>query len=35
MEYLLIGFLAGIISCVVYFQFFLKNKEDENKSEET
>ena len=35
MEYLLIGFLAGIIICGAYYQFFLKNKQDENKSDDT
>ena len=35
MEYLLIGFFAGIIICGAYYQFFLKNRQDENKSEDT
>ena len=35
MENLIIGFLGGVVVCGIVWQFFLKNKKDENKSEDT
>ena len=35
MENLIIGFFAGIIICGAVWQFFLRNKKDEDKTDDT
>ena len=35
MENLIIGFFAGIIICGAIWQFFLRKKQDENKTDDT
>ena len=35
MENLIIGFLAGLVIFGLFWQFFLKNKQDENKTDDT